>query len=106
MKRSVARGSQADTSAPRRPPPPASYLGFVEEVSEAAAGVLLGAGAHLQDELHHHRLVGHLLHQRLLLHKHHPPAPSAPPSAQHRRRRVRSRAETEDIALPYIAIIV
>lgn len=45
----------------------ASYFGFIEELSEAASRVLLGMGSQLQDELHDHSLVGHLLHQSLFL---------------------------------------
>lgn len=45
----------------------ASYFGFVEELSEAASGILLRVRGHLQDELHDHSLVRHLLHQRFFL---------------------------------------
>lgn len=44
-----------------------SDFGFLEEVPEAASGILPRVRRHLQDELHHHRLVGHLLHQSFFL---------------------------------------
>lgn len=43
------------------------YFGFVEELSEAASRVLLRVGGHLQDKLHDHSLVRHLLHQCFFL---------------------------------------
>lgn len=38
------------------------YFGFVEELSEAASGILLRVRGHFQDELHDNSLVSHLLH--------------------------------------------
>lgn len=39
-----------------------AYFGFVEELSEAASGILLRVRGHFQDELHDNSLVSHLLH--------------------------------------------
>lgn len=63
-----------ETTSPLRGLICMSYFGFVEELSEAASRILLRVRGHLQDELHDHSLVRHLLHQCFFLqdtkHKH------------------------------------